>query len=421
MRVVPLNRLFHSHESVEPGIVWGFRLIVGVQWLLLGLFLVVTAHRSTLQSNYSAIAAWLQSTVLLIYLSSRWSQRQLGEVYLPIAIVIATLEPLLSQAIATHLNLQAGLSPDAALVNPRRLYIQLLLPLLFICMQYGYRALVSFILGTGATTLLLAHWLDPAQGTIFSSMSSHVIDRTMTFTLAGVAIILLSKVQRQQRRELMQKNAQLADYATTLEALTTSRERNRLARELHDTLAHTLSALSVQLKALEVLFDQDPQAAHALLKQTQELTRAGLQDSRRALQALRASSVEALGLVGALRKLVEQAAARSSLNAILDLPDSLIGLNPALEQQLYRIAEEAVNNVVRHAHASQVSVALRQHDHHLILEIIDDGMGFNPDKPLPKGHYGLTGMQERSRLINGRLEIRSSPQQGTMVWLQVEV
>lgn len=189
-------------------------------------------------------------------------------------------------------------------------------------------------------------------------------------------------------------------------------ERNRLARELHDTLAHTLSAVSVQLSALEVLWDNDPAAARQTLLQTRQLTRTGLDEARRALHELRAQPIEELGFVLALQRLAERAAQRGGLALTFAAPPSLWGLRPEVEQHLYRIAEEALNNVVRHANARHLTVSLAQDAAGTHLAITDDGRGFDPTTGAA-GHYGLTGMHERAFLIGASVTLTSEPDRGT--------
>jgi signal transduction histidine kinase len=268
--------------------------------------------------------------------------------------------------------------------------------------------------------LALAAWLQAAGGPALDPIAEEILVRVMLFSIVGYVVVRLSAAQREQRRALARKNADLAHYATTLEQLAISRERNRLARELHDTLAHTLSAMSVQLQALEVLLDGDLEAARATLRTLQDMTRQGVGEARRALGALRASPLEDLGLLEALRRLAESTAERAGLRLALDLPDSLDDLRPDLEQHLYRIAEEALANVVRHANAATLTVRLRQRGDGVTLLIADDGLGFDPATATADGHYGLRGIQERARLVGGALTIDSQPGQGARLALSVK-
>src|SRR5439155_24600069 len=121
-------------------------------------------------------------------------------------------------------------------------------------------------------------------------------------------------------------------HAGTLESLAVSRERNRMARELHDTLAHTLSGLSVQLETVEAYWDVEPRTAHAMLDRALEATRDGLQETRRALKALRASPLDDLGLSLAIQRMAESAVARADIHLDLAIPKQVPPLSPDVEQ-----------------------------------------------------------------------------------------
>jgi signal transduction histidine kinase len=178
---------------------------------------------------------------------------------------------------------------------------------------------------------------------------------------------------------------------------------------MHDTLAHTLSAVSVQLKALAVLWDADPAQARRVLRATDDLTRSGLDEARRALHALRASPIDEMGLALALRRVAEEAKARAGFALTFSEPPQITSLRPEVEQHLYRIGEEAINNVARHANAHNVAVTLAQKDGATLLMIQDDGDGFDQGLAAQSGHFRLTGMRERASLIEARLEIESRP------------
>jgi signal transduction histidine kinase len=254
--------------------------------------------------------------------------------------------------------------------------------------------------------------------------------------LVGYVVVQLVSIQREQRAALAEAyeqqaaaNARLQQYAVTIEELSISRERNRLARELHDTLAHSLSAVTVQLEAVRSLWQVNADSARDLLDQADETARTGLTEARRALQALRASPLQDLGLVLALQDLAETAAERTGASLELQvsehLPDRLAGHVPLeVEQGVYRVAQEALENVVRHAAARHIVVRLEQQAQNLVMCIEDDGVGADRDQLPPEenqveGRLGIRGMQERAQLIGGQLKIVSQPEQGTMVTLTI--
>jgi signal transduction histidine kinase len=302
---------------------------------------------------------------------------------------------------------------DPALLEATRLYFWLLIPLLLVSAQYGWRTLMLFSVGTALLPVLLV--LPIADRLDFDGYITAAFVRLTLYTVAGYIVMRITSAARQQRIALAQKNTQLAQYAATMEQLAIARERNRLARELHDTLAHTLSAVNIQLKALDVLLESDPTAARKTLEATQELTRTGLGDARRSLQALRARPIDELGLGLALGELARRAAERAGLLLTLDVPAQIDGLSPDREQQIYRIAEEALNNIVRHANARCLTMRWK----HDTLTIEDDGMGFASGEAMPQGHYGLAGMKERAHLMDAALQIESAPGKGTKIVLEL--
>jgi signal transduction histidine kinase len=399
--------------DIEPGILPVFRLFMGALW---GLFtLGLCSNQQDAVPDYFGYFSWGFTGLLFLYLSWGWLRRRIGTPYLAIALTIAALWPIVADTFTSVIRIRQGLPEE---YDAGRLIIWLILPLLLVSAQYRMRTMLLFTISTSLLPILLA-WMARASDAVLRDYISQGILRLFLFSMVGYVIVRLTAAQRSQRLELAQKNAQLLHYAATLEQLTITRERNRLARDLHDTLAHTLSALNVQLNALDVLWDSNPEAARQKMKQMQELTRSGLQESRRALQALRASPIDELGLGLALQRAAQTAAERAGAELTLTLPPRLNGVPPDVEQHLYRIAEEALNNVVRHARAQHLTLALQQTGTALTLTIHDDGGGFDISQTSPNGHYGIAGMKERAGLINGALQVESQPRKGATVRLTV--
>jgi signal transduction histidine kinase len=245
-----------------------------------------------------------------------------------------------------------------------------------------------------------------------------LVGRSMLAMFVAYILSSLIEEQRKQRYELAEANRKLIRYAATLEQLAISQERNRLARELHDTLAHALSGLAVQLDAITTIWDPIPPRAKAMLERALSITRIGLDETRRALQALRATPLEDLGLGLAIHDLAERMAERSGLSLDLDVPELMRGVSPEVEQCYYRVAQEAMENVLQHADAKRLSVSLRQQDAVLTLEISDDGLGFERETGADEDQFGLRGMRERAELIGGTLDVESRAGQGTTIRLR---
>jgi signal transduction histidine kinase len=197
-------------------------------------------------------------------------------------------------------------------------------------------------------------------------------------------------------------------------------ERNRIAREIHDTLAQGFVGVSVQLELTAHLLAQSRVGeASQQLDRTRDLVREGLADARRSIWDLRATGTQAT-LPVRLTHLVEQCAT-GNLTADIDIGGTYRALSPSLENEVLRVAQEALANTVRHSRAARVVLDLRYHPNELTLTVSDNGIGFEAgDTTLSsKGHFGLQGMRERANQIGGTLKVESSPESGTTVTLRV--
>ena len=183
----------------------------------------------------------------------------------------------------------------------------------------------------------------------FQGVLSITLIQTVIFLAVGFSISYLMTRLRRQQQSLETANVRLTHYASTLEQLATTRERNRLARELHDTLAHTLSGLSVQLETVKAYWEVNPAMARSSLYKPLATAHSGLEETQRALKALRASPLDDLGLSMAIRNMATEAAERAHLHLDITAADKTPALAPDVEQCVYRVAQEAIANVVNHA------------------------------------------------------------------------
>jgi len=292
--------------------------------------------------------------------------------------------------------------------------------LVLVAWHYNLATMVLFSLGTNAFELLVVFAVGQFNDPRLQSFYFITIIRTICFVVVGVFINRLITHLREQQASLEAANHQLTHYASTLENLTVSRERNRMSRELHDTVVHTLSGLSVQLETAKAYWEVNLETAKNLLDQSLDATRAGLLETRRALKELRASPLEDLGLVAAIQQVSRSAAERGRLVLGCVLPDHDLFLSPDVEQCIYRIAQEGIENVVHHANARQLAVHLAANEKDVELLIHDDGRGFIPEASLPAGHFGLAGMRERAHLVGGELTITSQLNCGTTIRLVIK-
>jgi signal transduction histidine kinase len=213
------------------------------------------------------------------------------------------------------------------------------------------------------------------------------------------------------------ENARLfeeADHRLALE------ERQRLARDLHDSVSQALFSMTLQTRGAQLALEKEGiDAAGPLgrrLGDLRELTEGALAEMRMLIFELRPGALQEEGLVEAIRKLGQGVAARDGLVVDVEGPDERLELRPLAEEQLYRLTQEALTNVVKHAHAQRVRVRVAQGEQagEVVLEIVDDGVGFDPSLPRP-GHLGLGTMGDRAGSVGGRLEVLSRTGEGTTV------
>ena len=197
-------------------------------------------------------------------------------------------------------------------------------------------------------------------------------------------------------------------------------ERNRIAREIHDTLAQGFVAVSVQLQVASRLLGSSTEVARQHLSQAQELVRHGLEDARKAIWELRSQSAENQDLAARLAKMADRVTAGTEIRTEVSVNGAYRPLGKTVEDELVRIAQEAVTNAVRHASPEHVAIQLRFTARHVELSVEDNGRGFSGDLPsMQDGHFGIAGMRERAQQIGGTLTVNSRNGQGTRVSVEV--
>jgi PAS domain S-box-containing protein len=205
-------------------------------------------------------------------------------------------------------------------------------------------------------------------------------------------------------RELRRQSAELA----------ASEERAHLARELHDSVTQALFSMTLVTRSIELLLERDPAQAAERLGTLRELQRDALAEMRALIFELRPGSLERDGLVQALRTHAAAVEGRTGLSIVVDCADLPDRLPLETEDVLYRIGQEALHNVVKHASASQARIVVTVADGSATLSIEDDGTGFDPGA-VGAGHLGIEGMRARAERSRGRLQVDSTPDRGTRV------
>ncbi|RLT41991.1 MAG: sensor histidine kinase [Chloroflexi bacterium] len=240
------------------------------------------------------------------------------------------------------------------------------------------------------------------------------------FGVFGNALVRAQQARDESQRilsELTDAHTRLQRYAEQAENLAVAEERNRLAREMHDTLGHRLTVSIVQLEGAGRLLERDSLRAGQMIQTVREQLVEGLAELRATLASLRDSGMSGTSLTKSLQTLVAEFTQATGLIVHLSLPNNLIALDEARRMTLYRTAQEALTNSQRHAAAQTVWLAVEQNSSAVTLCVEDDGVGMQAAEFTPG--IGLRGMQERAQQLGGSLTIDASPRGGVRLALTI--
>jgi len=359
------------------------------------------------------------------YVLANHPARSIAAVLLLAFTILLVVEPWLRVrapwSLHLYLALQTGILLALLLLPPHQdFFAALWLPLSAQAMLVLPRP-ASFR-WIGVFTLVMAIGLVPTHGVrdglallllygagyVFVAAYAYITDQAETTRAESQRLLV----------ELQAAHRQLQEYAAQAEELAAADERNRLARELHDSLTQTLYSLTLQAEAASR--ELAAGATHQANQQLQTIRRTAQQalgEMRALLFELRPPDLEAEGLVAALQERLEAVEARSGLVAEF-IVEGEETFPQDVETELYRIAQEALNNVLKHAQAHAITLSLHQANGTIVLEVADDGQGFGMTSQ-PRSGMGLRSMEERAAHLGGTLTVRSAPGAGTRVRVEV--
>ncbi len=298
--------------------------------------------------------------------------------------------------------------------------------------DYDYFSLLFAILGMQA----MLH-LDTRTGTLWITIFFILFgvlfirfegprEGIIRVVLFGSVLIFLSAYSLATRRaqeahaenislmqQLQEANQQLESHSDTLKKLGTAHERQRLRRELHDSVTQTIFSMTLTTQSALLLLDRDQSRLGTQLERLNQLAQSAQSEMHTLISELRPERQTGGGLESEVRQHIEGRHIPDGLSVSLKM-DGDVRLSPQEEQGLFRIIQEALNNVIKHAHASKASIHLHMDDPFWI-EITDNGQGFSPAQAQGSGRLGLAGMLERAEEISWELTIRSTPGDGTHI------
>ena len=281
-----------------------------------------------------------------------------------------------------------------------RLCFIVVLSLLF---AFGRYEIVARPAGSIAFNAYLSYYNQTAQSWFTSLESFMVCLNILMFVLFMILLFTGQKDEntriRRLNEQLNQANDQLRDYAVNMERMTEIRERNRLAREIHDTLGHTLTGIIMGADAGLALFDAAPEESKKRIQVVAQSARDGLTDVRRSIKALRPDALERSSLAEALEELVKNFCMTTSAKVAYSQEAGPLKLAADEEDTLYRAVQEGLTNAVRHGHAGQIDLRLTRKGDVVTVSIRDNGLGCAE----PEEGFGLRHMRERLELLGGAL------------------
>lgn len=404
-------------KTLEPTIIKLYRyfaLVCGVYFFVILSYAALNFPQQRIlwiQSNINIVT----SVILVLYFSLPFLFRKRGKRYLPLGIAFHSA----SSAFSFGLNfLNPNLQLWEALNSIWSFMPVWLVLVVIVAWQYRFPAVLGFTFFVFCLNFGLTYRvIEQITLTNLQYLGLPFI-LGFAFVIVGTLITQLVRQEREQQAALIIANQKLVAYNMTLEDLSVSRERNRIARELHDTLSHTLSGTAINLEAVKVVLPRDSKKATEMIDTSLAAVREGLVETRRVLVDLRAASLEEYGLLASLQQLLENVRTREGLKVTQELPEFLNLLPSHVEHIFYRIAQEGLQNVVQHASAKNVFFQLQQPPNALNLVITDDGVGFDDTKIQRGSHLGLLGMQERAASIGAQLSIHAELGRGTKLSLQ---
>ncbi|MGD1905458.1 MAG: sensor histidine kinase [Leptolyngbyaceae cyanobacterium] len=388
-----------------------FPFLLHLEWVLLALAIFSELTPAPLPDRMASPGLALASLLIFGALGLCLPTRNLG----------LSILHILGQFILILVASQAGLAG-------LRLFAFLYLILLTrSCLMVGMvgRLLVlatSFILFVGVVQVRLRVFSDRldrlppwAERRLVPLLMGMQVNITVLFAVLLVFVLLTVNAllaERQRREELHQANAQLRASAAQIESLALAQERSRIAREIHDSLGHSLTGLNIQLEGALKLWQGNPTQAKAFVQQAKTLGTNALNDVRQAVAAVRSDPLQGQSLDQAIATLVAQFQQTTGITPSLRV--IVPSMSPALAAAIYRIVQEALTNICKHAQATTVVIALQRCQHQseagITLEIEDNGQGFVPQDN--QTGFGLQGIQERVKAMGGIVTLNSNPGQG---------
>lgn len=378
-----------------------------------------------ISGNISVLAILIPGLVIVFVndLPERWWVAGLSAIYMGLGIVLSFHRKSINQWLGhLYIAVESGIVITLLILNPTLsfyiilFYVLSVEAIMMFSRRVGFLWLGLFIL---MTLMILFAQLDPIEAAISFPIYMGGFYFFISFANATYQANLSRAESQQLLEELRAAHRQLQEYAAQAEQFAVAQERNRLAREMHDTIGHRLTVASVQLEGVLKLIAKDPAKAEKMAETVREQVREALHELRQSVATLREPLEADLPLETSLKKLVRGFEEATGLAIHLLLPDEFPPLSAAHRLALYRTAQEALTNVQKHANARQVWLQVVCQEHILTLRVSDNGKGLK-EREGATG-FGLRGIQERAAQLGGECYIEPRKGGGTQIRLSLPV
>ncbi len=384
--------MFHTVQDLRTNVMASLAGLLTV--LVMAIYAIAT---------YPADGQWLGLAVLLllgltvgfIFDPTETAPRWLRVGYLAMMAAVVNILPLLGVTFTAVYVLNFVIAAQSAGLLARRaalIWVALL-------------AVVSFMNLVAWVPMSVAFTQAIALGAGYFAIAS--------FMIASKEADAARRQSQHLLEELQRSHARLQEYTTQAEAFAVAEERNRMAREMHDTLGHRLTVAAVQLEGAQRLIPKNPEKAEQMVGVVRGQVVEGLNELRRTVAALRTPIQDELALDRSILRLAQEFQTATGTTVHLDLPDSLPALDEPIRHALFRTVQEGLTNIQRHAQADQAWISLRSGQDAMVLRIGDDGVGLSQESA--KGGYGLRGLAERAADLGGDFRFAPRPDGGTQI------
>jgi signal transduction histidine kinase len=388
-----------------------FRLLLYLEWILLGITLLGEIRPAPYEIN---VTTRLLSILTLVVFGLMGLKLPTGKIRNKVL----------------YTGLEFGLLFLAVGLQSRPSFFPLLCLLVVIrgCLLFGQigRLTVAGLVFVAFLLMQFFVWHPPApprsqaiSESITSTILTLKLNTAVTFGLTLLFILLLVNAllaERQSREKLLLANNQLREYALRIEDQAMLQERNRIAREIHDSLGHALTAQSIQLENALLFLPSEADKTKSFLQEAKQLGSQALQEVRRSISTLRSNPLQGQSLEVAIAKTVGEFQNRTGI-----FPDCNLEIYEPLSAEittaLYRIFQESLTNIYKHSGATEVKLNLQQSEEAIHLEIVDNGQGFDPNQNTTG--FGLQGMRERTAALGGQFSLTSQPQKGCRIMVSI--